>query len=555
MHRSTSQRDRETEAREDLGGTAVSRGTAAFLVAGFLLTVVGLPLLQTVEELRAGRWNAVEPLRSLGAAAASLARGTPPLEANRTLVSELRRFEATLEEESVFGRHAFPWAQLALTSTFRAGNNGASVGRDDTLFLRSAMDYTLGPPFLSKAALARRRAAADAPREADPRVAILQFQQQVEARGARLLLVLSPEKQQLMPTALAPGYQGPVPQNASLAPMLQQLAAAGVEVFDPAPLLTEWSQRTGKPAFLKTDAHWSPEAMEQVAEALAARIRGLGVLPETEPAGYVRAEPETLTGRGDILTVLRLPPGHGPFAAETVEIHPVRTAQGDAWQPEREADLLVLGNSFSNIYSQQGLGFGESAGLVEQLALRLQRPIDTLLRNGKSSNATREMLARELARGRDRLKGKRVVVWQFALRELAIGDWRPVPLELGQAPQRRYLSLSPGQSLTVRGTLAALSPIPRPGTTPYKDQLRSARVIDLEGPDGPLPGVEALVYAWGMTDGRWTPFGRQRVGQPLTFRLRPWAEREQELERVARSELDDDDLLSAEPLFAEEVLP
>jgi hypothetical protein len=34
------------------------------------------------------------------------------------------------------------------------------------------------------------------------------------------------------------------------------------------------------------------------------------------------------------------------------------------------------------------------------------------------------MLAREVATGSDRLAGKRVVIWQFAARELVFGDWR-----------------------------------------------------------------------------------------------------------------------------------
>jgi len=38
------------------------------------------------------------------------------------------------------------------------------------------------------------------------------------------------------------------------------------------------------------------------------------------------------------------------------------------------------------------------------------------------------MLAREMGGGVDRLAGKRVVVWQFAARELSAGDWRVIPL-------------------------------------------------------------------------------------------------------------------------------
>ena len=44
-----------------------------------------------------------------------------------------------------------------------------------------------------------------------------------------------------------------------------------------------------------------------------------------------------------------------------------------------------------------------------------------ILRNDAGAFATRELLGQELAQGRDRLEGKRLVIWEFAVRELATG--------------------------------------------------------------------------------------------------------------------------------------
>jgi alginate O-acetyltransferase complex protein AlgJ len=49
-----------------------------------------------------------------------------------------------------------------------------------------------------------------------------------------------------------------------------------------------------------------------------------------------------------------------------------------------------------------------------------------LAQNDSGAFATRQALARELEGGEDRLAGKRVVVWEFAARELAVGDWKPI---------------------------------------------------------------------------------------------------------------------------------
>jgi len=107
-----------------------------------------------------------------------------------------------------------------------------------------------------------------------------------------------------------------------------------------------------------------------------------------------------------------------------VRLRQILTARGEYWRPDETADVLVLGDSFSNIYSLDTMGWGESAGLIEQLSFELQRPLDCLVINDNGAYATRALLARELARGRDRLAGKRLVIWQFAMRELSAGDWK-----------------------------------------------------------------------------------------------------------------------------------
>jgi alginate O-acetyltransferase complex protein AlgJ len=92
------------------------------------------------------------------------------------------------------------------------------------------------------------------------------------------------------------------------------------------------------------------------------------------------------------------------------------------------ADVLVLGDSFSNIYSLASLGWGDAAGFTEQVSYTLRRPVDRILQNSDGAFATRALLRRDIAAGSDRLAGKRVVVYQFAARELTIGDWQLIDL-------------------------------------------------------------------------------------------------------------------------------
>ena len=66
--------------------------------------------------------------------------------------------------------------------------------------------------------------------------------------------------------------------------------------------------------------------------------------------------------------------------------------------------------------------------MAERLSFQLQRRVDKLALNAGGSHATRQALARELAAGSNRLEGKKVVVYQFAMRELSIGDWKRIGL-------------------------------------------------------------------------------------------------------------------------------
>jgi alginate O-acetyltransferase complex protein AlgJ len=117
-----------------------------------------------------------------------------------------------------------------------------------------------------------------------------------------------------------------------------------------------------------------------------------------------------------------------------VWVQRVLQPDGSLWRSTAAADVLLLGDSFSNIYSLESMGWGVSAGFTEQLALALRRPVDRLVQNDQGAFATRAMLQRSP----ERLDGKRVVVYQFAARELAFGDWKILPLPRpGERPSER----------------------------------------------------------------------------------------------------------------------
>jgi alginate O-acetyltransferase complex protein AlgJ len=412
---------REVEARRDLGGTAVHPLVAGLLAGAFLGVLVGAPLLQLATP--GGRRAFVDFAR--GVAAVDLAAG--PRAANRELLAAMHRFETALDEETWLVADLLPPVQLALTRWLGAGNKQVVPGSGGWLFYRPGLDEVSGPGFLSPSMLrARRRGGGgwEGTPNPDPRPALRELHAVLEARGIRLLVLPAPSKASVHPEKLsARALRAPV-QNPSLSRLVAELDREAIAVLDPAPLLVAAAGGGARPQYLRTDSHWTPEGMEVAARATAAWIEAHGGLAGLRRAYQRRAQP--VEGSGDLRRMLELPAGAALYPPQRVIAQPVFGPDGAPWQRDPAAEVLVLGDSFTNVFSQPELGWGTGAGLAEQLSFLLQRPVDRIAVNAGGAYASRQALARELAAGRDRLRGKRVLVYELAARELASGDWRLV---------------------------------------------------------------------------------------------------------------------------------
>ena len=417
---------REAVALIEVGQTTISRSARLLLVAAFLIAIVAVP----IGEWTGARISIVEAVR-----AAAQPAPTPPeaslwqriLARNRVVLSAMSGFERRLEDEAAIGRMLRPPVQAFMTGWLHAGNERVYVGREDWLFYRPDVEYVTGPGFLESGRMEKRiESAAEwtAPPSPDPRPAILAFHQDLQGRGITLVLMPTPVKPGVHPERLARGGANvPAPlQNASYAAFIDDLRRSGVLVFDPAEALAA-ARQTG-PAYLATDTHWRPEAMEMVAELAATFLRTHGNLLPVDDPGH-RIERVEVSQSGDTARMLDLPPDRRLFAPETVWVRRVLQSDGSPWRSTRESDILVLGDSYTNIYSLESMAWGTSAGFAEHLSYALRRPVDRIVQNDDASFATRAMLQRDSGR----LAGKRVVLYQFAVRELAQGDWQVLRLQ------------------------------------------------------------------------------------------------------------------------------
>jgi alginate O-acetyltransferase complex protein AlgJ len=561
MPKTSLQRTREEIARREVGHTTIGRWTAWVLSVQFVLVVAGVPLSEILHD----RLNpeAADNLSSrLSRLVATIfsptGTETAPMlsqivSGNRTLIQELERFGDGAEDATVLATTLRPQTQYLLADV-GAGNEQTYPGRRPWLFYREGMDYLTEPGFLEAIQLARRGAPGDLGDtvQPDPRPAILQLKADLDARGIQLVVMPTPVKPTIHPEHFTRRFEDredPL-RPASYTTFIRELEDRGVLVFDAAPALAEAKCRTGQAQYLSTDTHWRPEALELVGARLADFIARHVDLPPTQPAGYISEELE-VTNLGDIARMLDLPEEQSRYPSERIRLRQIQTADRGLWQPSRSADVLLLGDSFSNIYSLAEMNWGESAGLAEQLSFLMQRPLDRIVQNADGAFATREQLGRELASGRDRLAGKRLVIFQFAERELAIGDWKLVDLSLGEAAPGRFFVPDAGDEVVVTGTIREIAPIPRPGTVPYADHIAAMHLVDLESERAGVSGRQAVVYIWGMRNHVLQEAARFRAGDRITLLLRPWADVASEYDGINRTELENEDVQFEVPAWGE----
>ncbi len=275
------------------------------------------------------------------------------------------------------------------------------AARDGWLFFRGDLEYLLSGDLR------------DQPEGKNPWPAIIDFRDQLQARGVDLLLVVIPTKPEVYPEKLsahAPGIEGPwvAPYCRKL---LGELDAAGVQVVDLLPAFMAERDSAGEPLYMPQDTHWTHRGLRLAARLMAQRIREY---PWYAQAG---AQPDrwtvretTCTRLGDIVGMLP-EAERAAYRPMQLEAQQVVDADGTFYADDQAAPIVMLGDSFTGVFHFEDC---EHAGVSAHLAKELGLPIDLIMAQG-SGPRIRGQLAR---RGPDGLSGKRLVIWTMVSRDL-----------------------------------------------------------------------------------------------------------------------------------------
>jgi len=486
----------EEHSQKELAATEVSRGTAKGLAVAFcaLLAVPVAVQLAVGGRMADGGGLAFPPTRETLAA---LGR--------------------SVDESSVLKRWVQPRLQEWLTGAGGFGNEKVALGRDGWLYYAPGLRYVTGQSFLDPEYL-RAKAKAMVDKEGleaanpDPRLAFRQLAEDCRRLGIRLVLVPVPDKGMLVREPLGGRADGAVPQNPGFAEFRAAVEGFGAEVV----AVEEMAGREEAPWYLQQDTHWTPRFMSRVAKGVAERLgRAEG------PAKY-RLVTKSVSSTGDLVAMLKLPEGqrlYGPESVEVAAVEPVGEVSGGA-------EVLLLGDSFTNIYSSPSLAWGERAGFGEHLSYYLNAPVDTIALNGGGATVRQELVR---AARSGRLAGTRTLVYEFAIRDLYLEDWPPMALgDVPRTPARPKPVRDPIPEVTklprpgevvVSGTIVQMSKPMDPDSAPYDDGLIFGKLKIDRVESGSYEPKEAIVVFLAMRKRVLQPGARHKPGDRLRLRL------------------------------------
>ena len=452
------------------------------ITLAFFALVGGIPIGQAAWEI--ARHEPVQALEVFG-----------PFEAAR-----LRRFEDRLRSASFVYRILAPVYQLALTTTLGRGNERSVLGNGDWLYFEDDLELCRAP------ALEPERAEAYA-------AVVAGFRDQLAERGAELLLVPVPAKAMVDPRHLSLWTRKLVSVvPASVGRFLDALDEHAVHTVDIAVIYRGLRLSGARDLYLARDTHWSPATMEAVAANVALRASELLGGSAGRPVLWETRDQRS-SGSGDLVGMLRYPPCSTPFAPMELELSGVLNAKSNAaFEPDASARVLLLGDSFTRVFSDAALGLGHGGGFAEHLARGLGAPLDVIALAGGSIRGVREALARRDAG----LGSARLVIWQISLRELH-GDpdaWRAVELP------ERTLAPEPAPfegELVVTAEIVEVSRIPEDFDYELCLAVYEYRVLEVHS--GEWSGNPLWVAHLAMEDFAATPGNAYQVGERHQFAL------------------------------------
>jgi hypothetical protein len=318
------------------------------------------------------------------------------------------------------------YAKTSLTDSARAlaaetTESQVVTGIDGWLFLKEELAHIGAGEFWGDAA---SRATRSAKKEyGDPLPAIVDFNHALAEKGITLYLLVVPPKALVYADKLDPSITEVKEESRIYERFYSQLEEAGVKALNLLPELQERAKE--KPnLYCKTDTHFSGDGLLLFARSAAQVIKREGWYDESARIELSRSQ-QQVSIKGDLAQMK----GDNNLREEIEISVVVDKATGNPVESDPGSPVILLGDSHTLVFSAGGDLHAKGAGLFDNLSEELGFAIDLLGVRGSASTPARIKFYQRSKKDGDYLKGKKVLIYCFAARELTgAGGWRTIPV-------------------------------------------------------------------------------------------------------------------------------
>jgi hypothetical protein len=280
------------------------------------------------------------------------------------------------------------------------------IGKDGFLFFRGSLKYLLSGDLRKQE------------NNRDPYPAIVDYKNQLKAKGIDFIFVIIPAKTEIFPDKISD--KAPTPDGAYVTPytrkLMLELEETGVEVVDLLPSLID-AREQDESIYMKQDTHWSDSGMRLSAKMIAERIKEYSWYKDVcpNPIAYKTKEAK-FTRSGDIRDML---PDNEKITYRPMSLtaQQVLNPDGSFYKDNESSPIVILGDSFCGVFQVENPKY---AGLSAHIAKEIGMPVDLMVAYG-SGPGIRKNLAR---RGASAINSKKLVIWTTASRDL-YNYWAP----------------------------------------------------------------------------------------------------------------------------------
>ena len=293
------------------------------------------------------------------------------------------------------------------------------TGKEGWLFFAPELRHLSVGQFWGDAA--KKVSRASNPDFADPLPAILDFKAQLDTADITLIFVPIPAKAAIYPEMVSEHGKATPRIDEQHLKFYNILRKHGVNVLDLTDLFLKNRFTDAGTLYCKQDTHWSGQACILAAEAIVKTIGTPQWINEI-PKRNAKVKTRNVEITGDLWKAL----GDKDLEKERLQLTYVTTVNaqpfGTSW---RASPVVLLGDSHNLVFHAGSGMHAQGAGLPDHLAHQLGFPVDVVAVRGSGATPSRLNLFRR----RDKMKGKRVVIWCLSVREFTEGQgWRKVPI-------------------------------------------------------------------------------------------------------------------------------